>query len=127
MGTEDSTNIGRIDVRLLKESASGGLTYWIILELKVIKTYTSTGTSVGDSANVKAIVKGVNQAGAYRENRGAEGMLEVYDLRQDKAEALWKRQDVTVAAASYAPPPRIDVWPMYGSAEDARNAGEIGF
>lgn len=124
---EDRTNIGRIDVRLLKKEASGGLAYWVILELKVIKSYTSTGTSVGDSANVEAIVKGVKQAGAYRANRDAEeGMLEVYDLRQDKAADLTTRQEVTVAAAKYSPPPRIDVWAMYGSSEDARNAGEIG-
>ena len=127
-GTEDTTKIGRIDVRLLKKEASGGLAYWIILELKVIKSYTSTGTSVGDSANVEAIVKGVKQAGAYRANRDAvEGMLEVYDLRQDKAKDLTTRQEVTVAAAKYSPRPRINVWPMYGSAEDARNAGEVGF
>ena len=127
VGTEDGTNIGRIDVRLLKKGPSGGLTYWIILELKVIKSFTSTETSVGDSTNLKAIVKGVKQAGAYQENRDVKGMLEVYDLRRDKDDALWKRQEVTTAAESYSPPPKIDIWPMYGSADDARNAGQSGF
>ena len=125
---EDDTNIGRIDVRLLKKEKNTGLAYWVILELKVIKSFTNTASKVGDSTNVEAIVKGVKQAESYRANRNAEeGMLEVYDLRQDKSEDLREREDVSHALAKYSPPPRIDVWPVYGSAEDARDAGEIGF
>ena len=91
---EDSTNIGRIDVRLLKKSnEEGSLTYWVIMELKVIKSFTnaqdgSNPSSVSASTNVGSIVKGVEQAGAYRENRGAEeGLLEIYDLRKNKTGA----------------------------------------
>ena len=125
---EDNTNIGRIDVRLLKKGTNGGLAYWIILELKVIKSFTNTASKVGDSTNVDAIVKGVKQAGSYRANRDAEeGMLEVYDLRRDKSEDLRCREEVSETQATYSPAPRIDVWPVYGSAEDARDAREIGF
>ena len=125
---EDNTNIGRIDVRLLKTEASGRLAYWVILELKVIKSFTSTRSQVGDSANVEAIVKGVRQTGAYRANRDAEeGMLEIYDLRQDKSEDLTLRQDVSDALATYSPPLLVHVWRAYGSADDARHAGEVGF
>ena len=125
---EDSTNIGRIDVRLLKKGANGGLAYWVILELKVIKSFTNTSSPVRDSTNVEAIVKGVEQAGSYRANRSAEeGMLEVYDLRQDKSEDLRAREDVSVALEMYSPPPSVDVWPVFGSADDARNAGQTGF
>ena len=61
---EDTTDIGRIDVRLLVKSADLGLTYWVILELKVIKSFTNaplgkTASPVGDSANVNVIVEGV--------------------------------------------------------------------
>lgn len=126
--SEDPTNIGRIDVRLLKKEASGRLAYWIILELKIIKSFTNTGSKVGDSTNVEGIIKGVKQAGSYQANRIAEeGMLEIYDLRQDKSEDLTTRQDVAAAREAYSPPPRVDVWPVYGGADDARNAGEIGF
>ena len=124
---EDKTNIGRIDVRLLKKEPSGQLAYWVILELKIIKSFTNTASRVGDSANVEAIVKGVRQAGSSRANRGAEGMLEVYDLRQDKSQDLTLRQDVSDALARYSPPLRVHVWSVYGSADDARAAGEIGF
>ena len=125
---EDKTNIGRIDVRLLKQGVDGGLAYWIILELKVIKSFTSGSSKVADRTNVKAIVKGVKQAAAYQANRTAEeAMLEVYDLRRDKSEDLRGRDEVSETLASYSPAPRIDVWPIYGTAEDARDAGETGF
>lgn len=126
--SEDKTNIGRIDVRLLKAEGDGGLTYWVILELKVIKSFTSTSSSVSDSVNVAAIVKGVKQAGTYRVNRVAdEGMLQIYDLRQDKSADLMAWQDVSDALGMYTPPPAVDVWSMYGSADDARNEGQLGF
>ena len=125
---EDSTNIGRIDVRLLTKRAEGGLAYWIILELKIIKSFTSTRSAVTDSTNLAAIVKGVKQAGAYRANRCAdEGMLEIYDLRENKSEDLRAREDVSAALEKYSPPPRVDLWPVFGSADDARDAGQIGF
>ena len=125
---EDNTNIGRIDVRLLKTEVSGRLAYWVILELKVIKSFTNTVSTVGDSINVEAIVKGVKQAGSYRANRDAEeGMLEIYDLRQEKSEDLTAREDVSDALAMYSPHPMVHVWRVYGSADEARNAGEIGF
>ena len=37
---EDSTNIGRIDVRLLQPGPTGSLNYWAIMELKVIRSFT---------------------------------------------------------------------------------------
>ena len=115
-------------MRLLKQAANGGLAYWIILELKVIKSFTHTESEVDDSTNVEAIVKGVGQAGSFRANRIAEeGMLEIYDLRQDKSEDLTLRQDVSDVRATYSPPLLVHVWRVYGSADDARNAGEIGF
>ena len=125
--SEDSTNIGRIDVRLLKKEANGRLAYWVILELKVIKSFRNTSSQVNDRDNVEAIVKGVKQAGSYRANREAEkGMLEIYDLRRDKSKDLTAQKAVSAALATYSPPPMIHVWPVYGSAGDARDAGQVG-
>ena len=130
---EDSTNIGRIDVRLLKKSNQGGaLTYWVTAELKVIKSFAnapqgSKAPSVSTSANVASIVEGVRQAGSYRENRGAEkGMLEIYDLRKDKAEDLTKHVEVSAAMDKLAQQPEVHVWPVFGSSSDARAAGCTG-
>lgn len=129
---EDTTNIGRIDVRLMKKGAKGGLAYWVILELKVIKSFAhaapdSVPSKIEESKNVEAITKGVKQAGAYRENRIAEhGMLEVYDLRKDKTEDLRLRDAVGEALQMFAPAPQIHVWAVFGRAADARDAGFTG-
>ena len=131
--SEDTTNIGRIDVRLLKTGSDGTLGYWIILELKVIKSYTHPkdgvdAADVRDSTNVAAIVEGIKQAGSYRANRTAEeGMLEIYDLRKDKSIDLTEREEVSAALGMFPPAPRIDVWPLFGRAKDARDAGYTGF
>lgn len=125
---EDRTNIGRIDVRLLTKGANGGLSYWIILELKVIKSFTNKTSPVGAATNVSAIMKGIEQAGSYRANRRAEeGMLEIYDLRRDKSDSLTARAEVSAVLARYSPPPKVHVWPVFGSADDARGAGQTGF
>ena len=125
--SEDHTNIGRIDVRLLTKGANDGLSYWIILELKVIKSFTNTSSPVGVTANVRAIVKGIEQAASYRANRRAEeGMLEIYDLRKDKTDDLRARSEVSATLARYSRPPKVRVWPVFGSADDARRAGQTG-
>ena len=130
---EDNTNIGRIDVRLLKKGEPGGpLAYWVIMELKVIKSFANAPPSsrpspVSASSNVTAIVKGVKQAGSYRENRDAEeGLLEIYDLRKDKTDDLTKRAEVSAARNKFSRYPEAHVWPVFGSSEDARAAGFTG-
>ena len=127
--SEDKTNIGRIDVRLLISGARAdrSLTYWVILELKVIKSFTNSGTPVGNSSNLNSIVKGVRQTGSYRANRKVEeGMLEIYDLRKDKSKDLITHENVSKALNQYCPPLRVNVWPLFGSSVDARNAGFTG-
>ena len=129
---EDDTSIGRIDIRLLRKSEDGSLAYWVIMELKVVKSFRnaprgSNPSPVSESDNVAAIVEGVRQAGSYRENRSAEeGLLEIYDLRKDKTNDLTKHDKVLDAMNRFAPRPEVHVWPVFGSARDARIAGFTG-
>lgn len=130
---EDKTAIGRIDVRLLKKSVQErSLAYWAIIELKVIKSFANADagqkpSTVGRAANVEAIVKGLKQVWAYRENRSAEeGLLEVFDLRKDKNEDLLAWADVIGAMRECQPCPKHAVRPIFGSSDDARNAGYTG-
>ena len=129
---EDRTNIGRIDVRLLQARNGGGLAYWAIVELKVIKSFrhaSSVGAAskVGASENVRTVVEGIKQASEYRANRQAdEGLLEIFDLRKDKAAnplAHWQTQTVL---SKCNPAPAVNLRPVYGSARDARDARRIG-
>ena len=129
---EDRTNIGRIDVRLLKIGSDGAFAYWAIMELKVIKSLTNApraadASQVTVSANVDAVVEGIRQAWAFRDNRQAEeGLLEIYDLRRDKGQNLMMHDKVVAAMAQYAPAPPTHVWPVFGSSSDARKAGFTG-
>lgn len=129
---EDSTNIGRIDVRLLKPSAEGPLYYWAIVELKVIKSFANaSGTiqpsTISRSANIAAIIKGLQQAWAYRSNRDAEeGLLEIFDLRREKNDDLMANVEVTEELSKLDPRPTYHVRAVFGSAEDARQAGYCG-
>lgn len=131
--TEDSTNIGRIDVRLLKKSnEQGSLSYWAIIELKIIKSFTNasigtTATKVADTTNINAIIKGIEQTWAFRENRDAEeGLLEIYDLRQEKQVNLMEHAGVIEILNKCSPIPTHNVRPVFGSSEDARHAGFAG-
>ena len=128
---EDDTDIGRIDVRLLTRDSKGALTYWVIMELKVIKSFRNARegcqpSAVTEGDNVSAMAEGVLQAGAYGKNRGTNGLLEIYDLREDKTVDLTKRANVLAAMRRFTPHPEIHVWPAFGSAQDARKAGFHG-
>lgn len=129
---EDRTNIGRIDVRLLKPSAEGPLAYWAIVELKVIKAFANAAgrakaAAVSRTDNIDAIQKGLRQAWAYQSNRESEeGLLEVFDLRKDKSEDLMANGDVVRLLSELSPLPRYTVRPLFGSSEHARLAGYTG-
>lgn len=132
VGVEDKTNIGRIDVRLLKPSAQGPLAYWAIVELKVIKAFAnaqgrSKAPAISRTDNIGAIQKGLRQAWAYQSNRESEeGLLEIFDLRKDKSEDLMADPDVVKLLVELSPVPRYTVRPLFGSSEHARLAGYSG-
>jgi hypothetical protein len=129
---EYSTNIGRIDVKLLTNEDNKPLTYWAILELKIIKTFAHAKgkTKPGEftrAENIDAINKGLRQAWGYQKNSKTDhGLLEVFDMRRDKSDDLFADQDVVNQLGKLSPQPEYHVRPMYGSAEDARLAGESG-
>jgi hypothetical protein len=126
---EDKTEIGRIDVRLLRAEGDQPLAYWAIIELKVVRSKRNAkgrkaASAVSVTANVAAIVKGIRQARAYRVNRQAEeGVLEIYDMRQDKSLDLFRKRKVVEALSERDPIPIYNIRPMFGGASDARDAG----
>jgi hypothetical protein len=132
VSVENKTNIGRIDVRLLKPSAEGPLAYWAIVELKVIKAFanaagTAKAAAVSRTDNVDAIEKGLRQTWAYRSNgQSEEGLLEIFDLRKDKSEDLMADAGVVKLLGKLKPAPSYTVRPLFGSSEHARLAGFSG-
>jgi hypothetical protein len=129
---EDRTNIGRIDVRLLKPSNEGPLLYWAIIELKVIKSFSHApwGIQAGEikrGQNIASIIEGFIQAWAFKNNRIAdEGLLEIFDMRRDKLDNLLIDKTVLRAVRKLNPVPAHHVRPIFGSARKAREAGFHG-
>lgn len=125
---EDSISVGRIDIRLLRPDEDGNLSYWVILELKVIKSNHNAKkpkkpTAVTETENAEAIAEGIRQASSFAKNRNAEPLLEIYDLRKDKSTDLLKHSLVAEQLGKCELKPTCRLWPLYGSASDARDAG----
>jgi hypothetical protein len=112
---EDTTTIGRIDIRLLRLNSLQRLEYWMIVELKIIKSCANAKvgkkpTGVSLSTNVEAICEGIRQSFAFAQNRNADAMLEVFDLRKDKKKDLLKEKDVCKEFSKCQPPPLCHVY-----------------
>jgi hypothetical protein len=125
---EDTITYGRIDIRLLRPDSEGHFAYWVILELKVIRSshnaakgVVATKVTAGD--NAKAVVEGIRQASAFGRDRKAEPFVDIYDLRKDKSDDVLSHTLVVQELSALSPKPECRVWPLYGSASDARNAG----
>ena len=127
---EDPIPVGRIDVRILQKNQNdGSFSYWAIIELKVMRSKRNApekkkAKSVSPAENVATVVKGLKQVDSYKRDRSApEGLLEVYDLRKDKTidvkvekpvKDQWDQCDQKIV---------FNIRPLFGTAEDARNAG----
>ena len=127
---EDRTPIGRIDICLLKRSETEkALVYWIVIELKIIKSFTNAQKGckpnpINTAHNIGIIVEGLKQVWAYRRDREAEeGLLEIFDLRKDKSGNLLCSPQVMETLQNCNPAPRCNIRPIFGSSQDARNAG----
>ncbi len=125
---EDSISIGRIDIRLLRPDTEGKFAYWVVLELKVIKSSHNAKKKVKPKAvkpaeNAAVVAEGIRQAAAFGKDRGAEPFLEIYDLRKDKTDDILAHIVVVNELNKCALKPKCRVWPLFGSASDARIAG----
>ncbi len=129
---EDSTRAGKIDVRLLVPAKGTGLTYWAIVELKVVKTFVHNEDSkikpgtVSAAQNAEAIAEGLRQAHQFAEERKCPpGYLEIFDLRRDKKDDPMVHAIVVSQVEILNPQPVANVRAMFGSARDARKAGML--
>lgn len=125
---EDTITVGRIDIRLLRPDSEGHFAYWVILELKVIKSSHNAAkgkkaTEVTSGDNAAAVAEGIRQASAFGRDRRAEPFVDIYDLRKDKAEDVLAHAAVVRELKNCSLKPKCRVWPLFGSASDARLAG----
>lgn len=127
---EDSIKVGRIDVRLLQTNPNdGALSYWAIIELKVMRSNHNApegkkAKSVSLAANVGAVVEGLKQIDSYKRDRLApEGLLEVFDMRKDKTKNVKGQKRVKDQLVKCDDGIAFNVRPLFGEAKHARDAG----
>ncbi|MER8465690.1 hypothetical protein [Mesorhizobium sp. M1396] len=112
--TEQVTPVGRIDIVMTNTAGTGAAQqYPAIIELKALKSKTHAANKVPDSTNVKAILKGIRQAKAYRETKGANlGVMASFDMRATKTDIL-NEELCKLAVAKYITDERIAVYNFY--------------
>jgi hypothetical protein len=77
---------GRLDLQVERSDPRnpGVVAVYAVLELKVLKSFRNTGTSVDESENRDAVDKGVRQAATYRDDRHAgSAALCCFDMRRE--------------------------------------------
>lgn len=117
---EDPSNLGRCDFILREQDPcdSSVWTHHAILELKVVKSHTHTGSDVADSTNKTAVSDGLDQTRDYKTSHSCRlGALCVYDMRKkpDPKEAI--EHEVKRAADEGL---GLWSWPVYNTAKAAR-------
>lgn len=112
---------GRYDLALIEQDPqdSSKTTNHAILELKVIKAFTSTGKAVPDIANHIALRKGVKQAFAYRKEWDSRmAALCCYDMRPNPSLHKHSGRGCQIATDFKV---EFWAWPLFSTTEAARN------
>lgn len=124
--TEQVTSVGRIDIVMTSAAAAGpAQQYPAIIELKALKSKTHTANKVHDSVNIKAVLKGMRQAKAYRETKGAHlGVMASFDMRATKTDIL-NENLCKLAAAKYINDERIAAYNFHVYGDPAHAQDEV--
>jgi hypothetical protein len=118
--TEQSQVTGRLDVELEERDPQheGQFVRHALLELKVLRTFRSSGAPVPRADAEKRIDEGVDQAFSYREERGvAASALCCFDMRARHTGMECFRRVAKKAAELRV---TLKVWYLFGSAREYR-------
>jgi hypothetical protein len=98
---EQPTALGRVDLEIEQRSTIDPTAWWrpLEIEVKVLRERGSKGRPKGDLFNNRWVRRGVKQAAAYRDDRGADaGMLCCFDMRStDRAENFCPQEILATA------------------------------
>jgi len=122
---EQQIALGRVDLVITNPaSGSNSVLHPAVIELKALKSRSHGGSPFANTKNIQAVVKGMRQTKAYREEKGAHvSVLCCFDLRQNK-DSILEANVCVLARAKYFTDSRVDafVFPIYGRTEDAQEA-----
>ncbi|MFC5302004.1 hypothetical protein [Azospira restricta] len=118
---EGTGTFGRYDLSLVEQDPldASKTTNHAVIELKIVKAFTKSGTKVSETANKTAMLKGVKQAFAYREEHKSRiSALCCYDMRPTPS--LQKiSEDGCKRANDFGV--KFWAWPLFSTTEAARN------
>lgn len=120
---EQSSKLGRTDLEVVDDRTgeAGVITHYALLELKVLRSFSHSGTAYQEADTNDAISKGVNQAHSYGVNNNSLlRMLCCFDMRTDDVgDAVTfahVQTDATTLCVS------LKRWYMYRSSDHMRDA-----
>lgn len=119
---EFAGTMGRADLHLEEQDPIDRekVTFLVVLELKVLRSYSDGGTPYSDADSSEWVDKGVKQAGSYREERGHRvAALVCFDMRaKDEGEACFANVQELATQMQVA----LRRWYLYASSELCRDA-----
>lgn len=120
---EQASKLGRTDLEVVdnRTGAVGSVTHHALLELKVLRTFSHSGSAYTASATEEAVSKGLNQANSYgNDNNTRLRMLCCFDMRSvdvgDTATFAQVRKQAMTLRVS------LKRWYLYRSSEHMRDA-----
>ncbi|HHA2590806.1 TPA: hypothetical protein ACOEA0_001619 [Stenotrophomonas maltophilia] len=119
---EGTSEMGRFDFHLEEQDPvdPSVWTHHAIIELKVLKSFTSSGKPVAARENLEAVTKGVKQAVGYRHAHKCRlAALSCYDMRKPPDPEAAIAHEVSNAATWNV---GLWAWPLYPTADRARDA-----
>ncbi|QZO01149.1 hypothetical protein [Chenggangzhangella methanolivorans] len=118
---EHTLRSGRVDIVIRKRMAAGLWKTSAAVELKVVRSFSSTGRPTPAAALVKHIARGYKQIREYRkELEATEGWLVTYDMR--KIDARGNDLYSPHSAAAVADELNLHLEALYGTADDYRDS-----
>lgn len=120
---EQAGKLGRTDLEVVDDRTgpAGTITHHALLEMKVLRSFGSTGAKCPPASNDEAIVKGMNQAHSYANaNNSLLRMLCCFDMRSEDVGDVATFAHVQADAATL----RVSLkrWYLYRSSEELRDA-----
>ncbi len=111
---------GRLDLEIDEKSLNGtSVIRHAILELKVLRSYGSTGKQVTDKYTLEWVEKGVAQAYTYREDRSAlASALCCFDMRLNNTGEKCFSHVLDLASRLKV---ELKLWYIYATSEKYRN------
>lgn len=120
---EQSSKLGRTDLEVVDDRTGevGAITHYALLELKVLRSFSHSGTAYPSTTTDDAVSKGVNQAHSYGVNNNSLlRMLCCFDMRTNDVGDTATFAHVQINANTLCV--RLKRWYMYRSSEHMRDA-----